>query len=228
MCRGKSDKSAGLLVIIYRQSHRGTGLQPLLASRWSMSLNVWPFKSESDLCLTSNHMSWFPLCFPTAACQRSATFCFHIKGLLHVSYDSVRACMQQVRSSVKVEAAFRDPSHSLTVLPSYQHWNPTPYVSFSPRRQFTHHHLALWQRRLPVVAPLSNPVALTPDTRPLPPIPLLQMPKPPELNVWFLFIHVVFLLLHLPHSLLNNFPNILYISKTSKLPVYGSCQEAVM
>lgn len=68
------------------------------------------------------------------------------------------------------------------------------------------------------------PYPLTP-----PPISQLKVPKPPALNVWFLFIHVVFLppTTSPPCSWITF--KIYCMSKTqSRLPVYGSCQEAVM
>lgn len=66
------------------------------------------------------------------------------------------------------------------------------------------------------------PYPLTPS-----PISPLKVPKPPALNVWFLFIHVACLLPPPPCSWITF--KIYCISKTlSRLPVYGNCQEAVM
>lgn len=69
------------------------------------------------------------------------------------------------------------------------------------------------------------PYPMTPS-----PISSLKVPKPPPLSVWFLFIHVVRLPPppSSPHRSWITF-KIYCISKTqSRLPVYRSCQEAVM
>lgn len=92
----------------------------------------------------------------------------------------------------------------------------------SPFPQFTHHHLALWQRLLPVVAPLSNPVAIPLDTFPH----ISAQSAKTSAGECLISIYSCGVSAPSAPLLLNNFQNILYTQ--SRLPVYGSCQEAVM
>lgn len=148
------------------------------------------------------------------------SFCVHMKGYSHVCHHACE-CVWSWPELWQVNGVFRDPSHSLWSSPVTS--RGIHHVT-SPFPQFTHHHLAHWQRLLPVVAPLSNPVAIPLDTSPhisaqsaktaatecLISIYSWGVSAPPPPHSWITF-------------------KIYCISKTqSRLPVYGSCQEAVM
>lgn len=147
-----------------------------------------------------------------------------MKAYLHVCYHACECvCVWSLWELWQVDGVLRDPSHSLWSSPATSRGI---HCVTSPFPQFTHHHLALWQRLLPVVAPLSNPVAIPLDT--FPHISTqsakttaaeclisiyscgVSSPPPPTPRSWITF-------------------KIYCMSKTqSRLPVYGSCQEAVM
>lgn len=165
----------------------------------------------------------FPLLSNHSLSNDFVSLCIHMKGYLHVCYHAcVCVCVCEAGPELwQVDGVFRDPSHSLWSSPAAS-TGILRVTSLLP--QFTHHHLALWQRLLPVVAPLSNPVAIPLDTFPhisaqsaktagaecLISIYSCGVSASPPPCSWITF-------------------KIYCISKTlSRLPVYGNCQEAVM
>lgn len=120
-------------------------------------------------------------------------------------------------------AALRRPSEEETAA-SLPPFFPSPW--------FMHHHLALWQRRGPLVKPCCH------SRWHLPPYLHSKCQK----RCRWLFDFYLFMWCFFPATplLLNNFQTILYRLKEggkkrkrkekqgSGLPVYGSCQEAVM
>lgn len=162
------------------------------------------------------------LLLPATVSQTTVSVCVHMKGYTYISaiLQCERVC--SLPELWQVDGVFRDPSHSLRGT-RHQQRNPPPHVSApqvhaSPPGALT----AAAARRGPLVKPCCH----TPWH--LPPISPLKVPKSPPLNVWFLFIHVVFLP-SCPHALWITL-KIYSMSKAAQsgLPVYGSCQEAVM
>lgn len=191
-----------------------------LAGWWLVSLNVWSLSLNMTFLKIHSWVMVFPLLSNHSLSNDFLSFCIHIKGYLHVFYHACE-CVWSQPEPWQVDGVLRGPSHSLWSSPATSRGI---HRVTSPIPQFTHHHLALWQRLLPVVAPLSNPVAIPLDTFPhisaqsakttaaecLISIYSCGVSAPPPPRSWITF-------------------KIYCIPKTqSRLPVYRSCQEAAM
>lgn len=130
-----------------------------------MSLNVWPFNScvyNLNVAFLNINSQVTVLPLLSNLSNDFVSFCIHMKGYLHVC-DHACECVWSRPELWQVDGVLRGPSHSLWSSPAT---SKGIHRVTSPFPQFTHHHLALWQRLLPVVAPLSNPVAIPLDTFP--------------------------------------------------------------
>lgn len=140
----------------------------------------------------------------------------HKKEHLHVCHHQ---CARSWPELWQVDSLYKGHSHSFWSSPAtsrgIHHFT-------SPFPQFTHHHLVLWQRLLPVVAPLSNSVAIPLDT-----FPHISAQSAKTSAAECLISIYSCGVSASPHSRISF--KIQCISKTqSRLPVYRSCQEAVM
>lgn len=136
---------------------------------------------------------------------------------LHVCYHAYE-CVRSWPELWQVDTLLRGHSHSFWSSPATS--RGIHHIT-SPFPQFTHHHLVLWQRLLPIVAPLSNSVAIALDTFPHISTQSAKTAAECLISIYSCGVSAP------PHSWISF--KIHCISKTqSKLPVYRSCQEAVM
>lgn len=144
---------------------------------------IWPL-------LISTHGRWFPLCFLTTACQMTlCLFASTWRGTRMSAIMRVSVCEAGQSSDRWTVCSGTPPTVS----------GPLQWLveeSTTSRLLSPNSRITTWRTDsgcCPSWPPCQTllPYPLTP-----PPISPLKVPKPPPLNVWFLFIHGVFLLPH--------------------------------